>query len=249
MTLSIHHAGLTDVGRVRSENQDCWFADPGQGLYVVADGMGGGIGGGLAARIVVETLPRLLQRRMAGVDNLAGPGAVEEVLATLVKLSDRLSRESRDQFGAAGVGSTVVFVLILDRVALVANMGDSRAYLLRNGRLEQLTTDHTIIHLLIESGDLQPEEAADHPARGQLTRFVGMPGEALPESGLLELRPNDRLLLCTDGLTGLVNNQRISAILNEQETPEHACRQLITAANNAGGQDNITAVVLAASQE
>jgi len=244
MTLVIHHAALSDAGRVRTENQDSWCADGQQGLYIVADGMGGGFAGGLAARIVVETLPRLFHRRMAGVNGLTVSNAKERLLATIVELSNRLCRESRDQFGGAQMGSTVVLMWIRGGDALVAHMGDSRAYLLRNERLQQLTADHTIIRLLIESGDLKPEDAAEHPARGQLTRFVGMEGEPLPEARLVQLHPHDRLLLCTDGLTGLVPDEQIRSILNQEKTAEPACHRLIIAANEAGGHDNVTSVVL-----
>lgn len=249
MTLKARYAGLTDIGRVRLQNEDRWFADSGASLFLVADGMGGGPGGRLAAEIVVEMLPRLLGRRLRDGKDFARSEVQDAVLAAIRDLSDRLRRESQAQMGLTGMGSTVVLMLVRGCDALIAHMGDSRAYLLRSGRLERLIKDHSIVELLIETGDITPQEAAAHPARGQLTRFVGMPGEALPEARLVELNPGDRLLLCTDGLTGLVNDERIAAILDSEKMREQACNQLITAAIEAGGQDNVTAVVVDVSVE
>jgi protein phosphatase len=116
--------------------------------------------------------------------------------------------------------------------------------LLRGGQLEQLTKDHTLTQLLIDCGELTDDEATDHPARSQLTRFVGMPADALPQALSLALAPGDRLLLCSDGLSGLLSHEQIQAILTEHPVPENACRQLVASANAAGGSDNITALVI-----
>ena len=244
MTLKTCHAGLTHVGRARENNQDRWFADRRAGLYLVADGMGGGPAGELAAQVVADTLPALVERRLPAGADLAAPETQEALLAAIGELSDRLYQESRQQPGLSGMGSTVVLGLLRGAQALVAHLGDSRAYLLRDGRLERLTQDHSIVELLLETGDIQPEEVAGHPARGQLTRFVGMPGEPLPEARLLELRAGDRLLLCSDGLSGMVSDEQLREILGQGKWPRGACRKLINAANRAGGRDNVTAVVV-----
>ncbi len=243
--VSITHAGLTDVGRVRQENQDRWFADAEEGLYLIADGIGGSRDGGLAAQIVVEVLPPLLRARLQPFRDLADPTCQQELVATVAELSDRLQSESREQFGAGGLGSTVVLAVVRGTRALVAHLGDSRAYLLRGGRLQQLTHDHTLVQILIDSGEVTVQEAARHPARGQLTRYVGMPSEPLPESQLVELAADDRLLLCSDGLSGMLDGEVLTGILQRQSEPAEACRRLVEAANDAGGQDNITAVVMA----
>jgi len=128
--------------------------------------------------------------------------------------------------------------------ALLAHMGDSRAYLLHDGKFQQRTHDHSLVQLLIDTGDITPQEAAEHPSRGQITRYVGMPGEALPEVLLIDIAAGDRLLLCTDGLTGMVPEQELCDIMLNQRTPRQACRALIAAANEAGGLDNITALVV-----
>lgn len=244
---AITHAGLSDVGRVRQENEDRWFADAKQGLYLVADGMGGSIAGGVAAQIVVQVLPRLLRPKLDGVKTFDDPGIAEHVIAVIVELSDRLRNESKLQFGGRVAGSTVVLAVVREHRAIIAHLGDSRAYLLHDANLQPLTRDHSIVQLLLDTGELTAEEARQHPARGQLTRHVGMQSEPLPDATVVDLVPGDRLLLCSDGLCGVLDHLELAAILRQQRDPEKACQRLISTANNAGGEDNITAVVLAVS--
>ena len=240
---TIAYAGLTDRGRVREQNEDNWFGDPDQGLFVVSDGMGGHAAGEVASKIVVETLPRLLRQRMKGSKDLSNPGASRGIVSAISELSNQVRDESKNRPGLAGMGATVVIALIRDAHALIAHMGDSRAYLFKDGRLEQFTKDHSIIQLLIDSGEITPEEAVTHPARGKITRYVGMQGEPIPEARFLELEPGDRLLLCSDGLTGMVSDSEITNVLRAATAPEITCQSLVEAANAVGGEDNITAVV------
>jgi serine/threonine protein phosphatase PrpC len=162
----------------------------------------------------------------------------------LTELSEQLRKESQGAPGLAGIGSTVVLALLHAGHAIVSHLGDSRAYLLHAGRLKQLTNDHTIAQLLADRGEIRPAEVASHPSRSQLTRFVGMSTEAMPDTECVELTPGDRLLLCTDGLSGMLSDQQILNILNEQPSPDAACQRLIDAANEAGGTDNVTAVIV-----
>lgn len=244
MTLSIRQAGLCNIGRMRAENQDRWTSDPAGGLFIVADGIGGGPAGGLAAQVVVDTLPGLVRKRINGLTDGSASEALASVAGSLAELSDRLLHESLGKPGLSGMGSTVVMALVRDGQAVVGHLGDSRAYLLREGKLRQLTKDHSLIQLLIETGNLDPRDAETHPARGQLTRFVGMTEEPLPEVSSMEVQAHDRLLLCSDGLSGMLSDEVMTRILARHEEPEVACRQLIDAANSAGGKDNITALVL-----
>jgi PPM family protein phosphatase len=247
-TSVIAHAGLSDVGRVRQENEDHWFADPKMGLYLVADGMGGALAGGLASKAVAEVLPRLLRQKLEDIRRLDDPAATRQVLAALREMSNRLRKESRGKPSIDGLGSTVVLALVAQQQALVAHLGDSRAYLLHDRRLEQLTKDHSICQLLVDCGEITPEEARSHPARGQLTRFVGMCDGPLPEANAVELAPGDRLLLCSDGLSGMLGHDQLTDILNRQPGPLEACNALVAAANEAGGKDNITVVVVSVSR-
>jgi serine/threonine protein phosphatase PrpC len=238
------HAGLTDPGRVRDTNEDCWTADPGQGLYLVADGLGNAAAGELAARVVARALPPLLQQCLRDVEDLSSPAARQRVLLGMARLSKQLHQQAQGKAGLEGMGATVVLALVRGRHALIAHLGDSRAYLWRRGCLKQLTNDHSLVQLLLDCGQIRRDQAAGHAASGQLTRYVGMPGEALPDARVLELQAGDRLLLCSDGLSNMLGNVELLKILGRRADPAVACRQLVDAANDAGGTDNVTALVV-----
>jgi serine/threonine protein phosphatase PrpC len=244
MRLTIRYAGLTDRGRVRQTNEDSWVADPKQGLFIVADGMGGEFAGALASRAVVATLPELVRKQFATTKCFEYKRARQQIAEAIATLSKQLHQQTHNTPGLEGIGSTVVCALVRGSQALVAHMGDSRAYQLRGGRLKRLTTDHTLIQALLHAGDINPREAATHPARGQLTRSVGMPGEPLPVSRLLQLRPGDLLMLCTDGLTGMLGDNQIFSILKNPGPLDIQCRRLVEGANGAGGMDNVTVLLI-----
>jgi protein phosphatase len=238
------YAALSDRGRVRENNEDRWFADPERGIYIVADGMGGAAAGEVAAEAVAKVLPRFLAQRLppnAPLDDEARQRIAEGV----ADMSDHLREESRRRPGFSGMGATVVLAVIREDRAIVAHMGDSRAYLFRRGELTQLTKDHSIVQLLVDGGEISAEQASAHPARGQITRFVGMQDESLPEVQLIDVADCDRLVLCTDGLTGMVTTPQLLQTLTNLLDPAQACQSLVAAANDAGGQDNITVLIVA----
>ena len=245
MNWPLLHAGTTNKGRVRTKNEDQWFADPDRGLYIIADGMGATSHGGLAAKLVIETLPQLIAQRLDGLSNETPERISAEVKQCIADLSRRLHSESHGSPGLEGMGSTVVLALLRPLVAVVAHLGDSRAYLLKGGQLRRCTTDHTLVELLIESGEISHSQSMHHPARGQLTRFVGMPGEALADVHVFDLHQGDQLLLCSDGLTSEIDDAVIEEILcRSSGTLEERCRQLVDQANDSGGRDNITAILI-----
>lgn len=207
--------------------------------------MGGQFAGEVASRVVVEVLPVELRKSVGEVPDLADPATSAGVVQAVVRLSRNLRTESEREPGLSGMGATLVLALVRGSRALVVHLGDSRVYLWRAGALQRLTKDHTLVQLLLDGGVLDQSEAAVHPARNQLSRFVGMPSEPLPEARLIDLLPSDRLLLCTDGLTGLLTDEQLQATLSAEVEPERACQRLIEAANAAGGTDNVTAVVVA----
>jgi len=247
MKLSIEHAGFSDKGRVRERNEDNWMADPGRGLFIISDGLGGEFAGELASKIVVETLPLMLRKNLADIDDLAGDKARHRMVDAIAKLSLQVHKETEGQVGLEGMGATIVVALIRDAKALIGHMGDSRAYLLRDGRLSRLTKDHSIVQLLIDSGEITEEEARIHPARGRVTRSVGMEGEPLPEARAFDLRVGDRLLLCTDGLVGMISEKQILEIMGRKSKLDRLCCTLVDAANEAGGKDNVTVIVISFS--
>jgi len=249
VSLKIEHAGLTDKGRVRDHNEDNWATDPAHGLYIVSDGLGGQLAGEVASKIVVETLPAMLRQRLTDVADLAEPFAYQQLLEAIAELSHQVYEQTKGQLGLEGMGATVVLALIRDSKALIAHMGDSRAYLLRDGKLKRLTRDHSIVQLLIDNGEIKPEQAVTHPARGRVTRSIGMEGEPLPEARVLQIKSGDRLLLCSDGLVGMLTDKKIQSILKNGTDPAATSRRLIDAANEAGGKDNVTAVIITVSEE
>ena len=241
----LEYSGASDIGLVRGENQDCWVADEQQGLFLVADGMGGNRAGKLAADIVVEILPRLIRQRVSPNAHLTDKALIVEVTDAMVVISDRLRDESQQRDSIRGMGSTAVLALVRQGRALIGHLGDSRAYLLHEGRLRLLTQDHSLAQALVANGAITTGQAADHPGRARLTRYVGMKDAALPEVQVVPLAPGDRLLLCTDGLHGLVPHKRLETILSRSNGVTDTCHQLIAAAKKAGGTDNVTAVVVA----
>jgi serine/threonine protein phosphatase PrpC len=231
----------TDVGRARSGNEDSYFC--GRTVFAVADGLGGHQGGEVASAAAVEPLAALDGREFAG------PGEAAEALAAAIREGNAaiLERAAGDP-GLWGMGTTVTAAALAgDRHLQLAHVGDSRAYLLRDGSLDQLTTDHTVVGELVRRGRLTPEQAAIHPERSILTRAVGLdPRIPVDTPDPLELRDGDQVLLCSDGLTEAVDDGRIAELLSAADDGEAACRSMIDAANAAGGPDNITVVLLRA---
>jgi PPM family protein phosphatase len=231
----------TDVGRARSGNEDSYFC--GRTVFAVADGLGGHQGGEVASAAAVEPLAALDGREFAD------PGEAAEALAAAIREGNAaiLDRAAGDP-GLWGMGTTLTAAaLAAERHLQLAHVGDSRAYLLRDGSLAQLTTDHTIVGELVRRGRLTPEQAAVHPERSILTRAVGLdPRVPVDTPDPLELHDGDQVLLCSDGLTEAVDDDRIAELLSAAADGDAACRSLIDAANAAGGPDNITVVLLRA---
>lgn len=243
--IALTYAAKTDRGLVRGENQDAWFAEPESGIYGVTDGMGGHRAGGVASRIVAEALPKLLSKQLGQQSDLRDPDVVDRIKNVFADLSLHVREESQKEPGFRGMGATVTVAIIREYSLLVVHLGDSRAYLQRDTALQQITRDHSVARLLVEAGEITDSEATMHPASSRVTRYIGMEGETLPEAqAVVELVPTDRVLLCTDGLSGKVADKRVAEILLNQNDAVEACSALVEAANNAGGEDNVTALVI-----
>jgi protein phosphatase len=247
MSARFTHAAATDTGKVRSENEDAWSADDEAGIYVVSDGMGGRASGAIASKVVTQALPRVLSSRAYILDDLARPEAAQALAAAICDLSQRVRERTEGQPGLDGMGATLVVAVTRPGAALVAHLGDSRAYHFRDGTLALVTTDHSVAQLLVDGGDLSQHEARNHPTRAQLTRYVGMDAVARADAIRVEMVPGDRLLLCTDGLTGMVSDDEIAEILSRGEDLETTCVRLVSEANRAGGKDNATVMLIEAS--
>jgi protein phosphatase len=235
---------LSDVGRVRDHNEDAFFADTERRLFIVSDGMGGAQAGSLASEIVVKILPKMIEERAGDVGELSGNEIRLFLRRTIVELGQLLRKESKNALGIKGMGATVVLAMVHRKHVYIAHMGDSRGYLFRNSRLTRLTKDHSIVGILLRHGDITEEDAKKHPAKGRLSRYVGMEGEVYPDVRAIIFNKGDRLLLCTDGLSGMVSDKAIEELLRAYSDPQAACRALVEAANTAGGEDNITVVIV-----
>jgi protein phosphatase len=245
----------TDAGLVRSVNQDaiyCWAQNPEEGspvaLLMVADGMGGYRSSELASQLAVDTAadslrPLLEQRLSHRAGSSAGlESAVRETIGQANTVIYRYAQQGPR--AAVNMGTTIACVAIQGAEAIIANVGDSRVYLLEESGLEQLTEDHSVAGELVEEGFLDPEDILDHPQRNLLTRALGLGPEVKVDVDTLPLRAGHRLLLCTDGLWGMIYDlAQLEEVLYRGETPETATRGLIALAKARGGEDNISVVV------
>jgi serine/threonine protein phosphatase PrpC len=230
--MRVEAAVRSDIGRLRQRNEDAYLVR--DSLFVVADGMGGHRGGDVASALALETI------ESGAPDDDTLQGLVEDIKRANQAVLER-GEADRD---LRGMGTTITALLVEDGRAHVAHVGDSRAYLLRDGTLQQLTEDHTLVQRMVREGRLTEDEAAHHPQRSVLTRALGVEEEVPVDELTLDVHAGDRLLLCTDGLTTMIDRGRIQKILARERDPQGACDKLIDAANRAGGDDNITVIVL-----
>jgi PPM family protein phosphatase len=229
--------GLTDVGRVREANEDAYYV--GTTLVAVADGMGGHLAGEVASATALEPV-----RALDGTRFDDGQDAIEALRDAVVQANDTVSQMAEDDPAYRGMGTTLTAAIIEGRRVHLAHVGDSRAYLLRGGRFSQLTDDHTLVQHLVDEGQITPQEAATHPQRSIITRAIGVSRDIEVDTISLELDPGDQLLLCSDGLTGVISDADIAAELSRGDDPDTVLARLVEAANRGGGPDNITAVLL-----
>lgn len=222
----------TDIGRVRQHNEDSLIVAP--PLYVVADGMGGHEAGEVASEIAVETIAMHAPRH-----------ADAQALGRAVRAANRaVFKAVGDGLGKSGMGTTVTAAVVEDLTVAIAQVGDSRAYLVHHGVLQRITRDHSLVAELIEQGRITEAEARYHPNRSIITRALGSDPAMHPDLFEIDAGPGDRLLLCSDGLSGMLEDEQIAALLLSIPDPQEAADALVDAANEAGGHDNITAVVV-----
>ena len=232
--LHLAWGGATHIGRVRSINQDALHAEA--GLFTVADGMGGAQGGEVAAQMAVAELARSRRRTL------------DELMAAVRKANRQIFHEAERRPELAGMGTTVVSLAVVDGdsapTAALANVGDSRAYRWRDGVLEQLTVDHNYVAEMVRRGELSETDAMVHPYRNMLTRAVGVEPEVMVDGRLESMATGDRFVLCSDGLFNELSSDAIASVLRRLADPTEAARELVRLANEAGGRDNVTAIVI-----
>ncbi len=248
MTLQYTAAALTDRGRRRSSNEDAFGYSVEDGVYVVCDGMGGAAGGEVASTLAVEQVLRLLAEFRSAVQ-APQPGTLEQVVAEAVDAANSaIHTRAQRSLRLSGMGTTLVAAVADAERLWVVNVGDSRCYRLRGRRLEVCTQDHSLIEEQVRMGRMSRAEAARSPLRHIITRALGTQRQVTPDLFELEPEPGDLYLLCSDGLTRELKDEEIAAILDTGGSLEERCRALVQAANRAGGQDNITCLLLAASE-
>ncbi|MCX7967319.1 MAG: Stp1/IreP family PP2C-type Ser/Thr phosphatase [Armatimonadetes bacterium] len=246
MPIRVRAAGGTDIGRRREQNEDAFLCLPERNVFIVADGMGGEAAGEVASKIAIEVLQAYLTDEAIEEALNSGPSLEPLYQTVLERANQTILETARSHPGWERMGTTVVVGVVRNGVIYLCNLGDSRAYLVRDGKASVLTRDHSTVMALVEAGYIRPEEARKHPLRNELTACLGMNKRLQPGYYALRLRSGDRIVLCSDGLWDMVSDEEIGHIVSKHEEPEKAVEELIAEANRAGGHDNITVIVILA---
>jgi serine/threonine protein phosphatase PrpC len=245
--------GLTHVGRQRQHNEDAFLVEDDARLFLVADGMGGHAAGEIASRIAVDSISEFILHTKE--DDGTWPHAYDEhfkrstnrLMAAVRMANTRVLEAMRKDARLRGMGTTVVACLADDVTVSVAHVGDSRAYLMRDGQLMRITNDHSWVFEQVQAGMLTEAEAEKHPLRNVITRALGGALQVTPDASEIDARAGDVFLLCSDGLTGMVPESEILRVVTANRADlRKACQELIDAANERGGLDNVTAVLVEA---
>lgn len=233
----------TDVGRRRTTNQDSvgiFFNQEQIRLAIVADGMGGHQAGDIASQLTVSDLGNIW-RETSLTDQ---EEVIRWLLENIQRLNEKIFEEGQGNPRQAGMGTTIVAAVLLGTTVVLANVGDSRSYLIRQGTIKQVTEDHSLVNELVKTGEITEEMALNHPRKNVLVRSLGIPGTVEIDVTSFELLEGDRLLLCSDGLSNMVSDDTMLTIISQTDDLKQAVEALIKQANEAGGRDNITALLV-----
>jgi len=240
--VKLSHSARTDVGMIRSGNEDNFDVDVNstRGIFIVADGMGGHAAGEVASEMAVT----IVKRELTDVNDATG-AQLGKVLAEALRHANRAIHDrTLTEVDKQGMGTTASVLVLSDSRYEIGQVGDSRVYLLRDGALRQLTKDHSYVQEQVDLGNLTPEQARYHPYSNVITRCVGASPEVEPDLYTGEARRGDVFLIASDGLTGMVDDRRLAQLLMSRAEPERKVQALISEANGRGGLDNITAIVV-----
>lgn len=242
--------GLSDVGKQRQHNEDTFLVREDERLFLVADGMGGHAAGEIASRIAAETISEFIANTKEEDGtwphgyNDSYRRSTNRLMAALKNANMRVVEAMRKDARLRGMGTTVVASLFDGDLVSFAHVGDSRAYMVRERQMSRITNDHSWVYEQVQAGMLTEAEAERHPLRNVITRALGGSLSVLPDASEIDCRPGDLYLLCSDGLTGMLPEDEILRTLVEHEDLEEACRTLIDQANERGGHDNVTAILV-----
>ncbi|HBM76251.1 MAG TPA: Stp1/IreP family PP2C-type Ser/Thr phosphatase [Clostridiaceae bacterium] len=237
-------ACLTDIGRIREINEDSFVHKPikqGWDLLMVADGMGGHNAGEVASSIAVQSISEYIEKQAENIEHKEN--AVEIVKSAVIQANYDIFAKSKQVAGFSGMGTTVTVALISKDVMLIGHVGDSRAYLMRNSSMCKITSDHSLVAELVKNGTITEDEAQHHPQKNIITRALGAEESVQVDTNTIILKPGDTIMLCTDGLTNMLDDKEIEHILLKMDDPSLAVKELVDSANELGGYDNITVLV------
>jgi PPM family protein phosphatase len=249
--LKIKASAITDVGLKRDENEDSFLKEDALGLYVVADGMGGHLAGEVASQVAVEMITKSIKKWLqeeAREDELYGPPDSTLTLEgnyilSSIRMANRVVYEmALENEEYHGMGTTIVILYIMPDLIIAANVGDSRIYMVRDGHMEMLSKDHTIVSEQVEMGTMTEEEAANSPLRHILTKNLGSTETLDPDIFEIEPSNKDRFLLCSDGVTDLLSDEEILEMTQKNKDPDNLCRKLVETVLERGAPDNATAI-------
>ncbi len=254
--MKIVSCGITDIGRKRQRNEDSYLVNDKLRLYIVADGMGGHAGGEFASKIAVSTVEEIItgdDRSKSGVpahtfldndEQTEGDDLEQDRLRdAILRAGNMIARRATEDPELRGMGTTATVMFFMQDKAYIAHVGDSRAYCVRSGKITQITEDHSLVHEQLKSGLITEEEARTHQLKNIITRSVGVQEEVEIDTVVWKAQPGDTYLLCSDGLSNMVGDQEMQDVINRLEL-EPAARELIDLANEAGGEDNITLILV-----
>ena len=233
-------AGRTDVGIIRSGNEDNFLMVPDRGIFVVADGMGGHAAGEVASEMAV----RYVARELGSLRGLADDQVADRMRTAIRAANGAIFQRTLTEHDKRGMGTTVTALVLYETRFLIGQVGDSRAYLYRDEKLIQLTKDHSYVQEQVDAGYLTPEQARSHPYSNVITRCVGANSDVMPDIYLGTVKAQDLFLLASDGLTGMLDDPELTEIMSGDRMPQERVDALITEANRHGGLDNITAVIV-----
>jgi protein phosphatase len=238
--MRISCAGNTDVGVVRAGNEDSFLLDCSRGLFIVADGMGGHAAGEVASEMAVQ----IIEEQLGVLRGMSDGDAGGRMRSAIQRANHAIYERTLAEHDKRGMGTTITVMTLFSRRFLIGQVGDSRAYLLRNAELFQLTKDHSYVQEQVDAGLLTPDQARTHPYSNVITRCVGANEEVIPDLYFGNLEAGDMVLLATDGLTGMLEDDQLRGILAQEDNPESCVNKMISDANRRGGLDNITAIVI-----
>ncbi len=233
-------AGRTDVGVIRSGNEDNYLMVPDRGVFIVADGMGGHAAGEVASEMAV----RIIARELGDISRVTNTEASDLIRNSIITANSTIFQRTLSEQDKRGMGTTATAMVIIGDKYLIGQVGDSRAYVLRDGTLVQLTKDHSYVQEQVDAGYLSPEEARTHPYSNVITRCVGANVDVTPDVYSGTLQVGDVYLLASDGLTGMIEDEDLMGLMERLREPQQLADELVDEANRRGGLDNVTVIVI-----